>query len=79
MKTIAITIDEDTLNAIEELAKKSPARARSRSRLIRAAIKEYVAKQSREVREEREREILKRHRTRLERQARALISEQAKP
>ncbi len=79
MKTIAITIDEDTLRSIEEISKESPARARSRSRIIRTAIKEFVARRQQEVREAREREIFKRHRTRMARQARALISEQAKP
>ncbi len=79
MKTIAITIDEDTLRSIEEISKKSSVRARSRSRIIRLAIKEFVSRRQQQAREAREREIFKRHRTRMARQARALISEQAKP
>jgi len=79
MKTIAIAIDEPTLRSIEEIAKKSPQRARSRSQIIRKAIREFVTKEKQQVRESREREIFKRHRSRLARQARALISEQAKP
>ena len=79
MKTIAITIDNDTLRSIDELSRKSPAPARSRSRIIRMALKEFVARKEQEVREAREQEIFKRHRARIARQARALISEQAKP
>ena len=79
MKTIAITIDESTLRSVEEIAKKSPQRARNRSQIIRKAIREFVTKERQQARETREREIFKRHRRRLARQARALISEQAKP
>lgn len=79
MKTIAITIDEDTLRSIEEISKKTSGRARNRSRIIRMAIKEFVSRRQQQAREAREREIFKRHRTRMARQARALISEQAKP
>lgn len=79
MKTIAITIDEESLRSIEEISKKTSGRARSRSRIIRMAIKEFVARRQRQAREARERGIFKRHRTRMARQAEALISEQAKP
>lgn len=79
MKTIAITIEEETLKSVDEIAKKSPRGPQNRSRIIRTAIKEFVAKERQQDREGREREILKRHRAGLERQARALISEQAKP
>lgn len=79
MKTIAITVEEDTLKSIDELARKSPRELRNRSRIVRAALKEFVAKELQRDREARERGILKKHRARLERQARALISEQAKP
>ena len=79
MKTIAITIEEDILKSIDEIAQKFPHRGRGRSRLIRAAIREFVAKERQQEREAREREIFKRHRARLKRQARILVSEQAKP
>ena len=79
MKTIAITIDEDMLRSLEEISQKSPTRVKSRSRIIRMAIKDFVARRQQQAREAREREIFKRHRTRMARQARALISEQAKP
>ncbi len=79
MKTIAITIDEESLRSIEEISKKTSGRARSRSRSIRMAIKDFVARRQQQAREARERGIFKRHRTRMARQAEALISEQAKP
>lgn len=79
MKTITVTIEEDTLKSTDEIAKKSPSGSRNRSRIIRAALKEFVAKELKRDREAREREILQRHRARLEKQARALIAEQAKP
>lgn len=78
MKTIAITIDEDTLRRVDEAVRKS-AQPMNRSRIIRTAVKEFVAKELRHEREAREKEIFKKHRARLQRQARALISEQAKP
>jgi metal-responsive CopG/Arc/MetJ family transcriptional regulator len=79
MKTIAISIEEDILRSMDELAKKHPRHGGNRSRIVRAAIKEFLKKEQRQAREAREREIFKRHQARLERQARALISEQAKP
>lgn len=78
MKTIAITMDEDTISRIDEIAQKSVPPS-NRSRVIRAAVKEFVAKELQRDREARERKIFKKNRVRLERQARALISEQAKP
>lgn len=76
MKTIAITIDENTLKSLEELAENSVKGTRSRSRIIRKAIREFVAKESKRRREARG--ILKKHRARLAREARALVSEQVK-
>ena len=78
MRTIAITIEEDTLKSLKEIAEKSPRGPKNRSRIIRMAISEFVAKERQRLREAQEREIFKKHRTRLARQARALISEQAK-
>jgi metal-responsive CopG/Arc/MetJ family transcriptional regulator len=78
MKTIAIAIDEDMIALIDEVVRKS-AQTTNRSRVIRAAVKDFVAKELQRDREAREREILRKHRARLEREARALISEQAKP
>jgi metal-responsive CopG/Arc/MetJ family transcriptional regulator len=83
MKTIAITIDDRTLKAIDVLAagsrgRRSGAKARkSRSAVIRQALQEFVARQERRAREEAERVVLARARAKLARQARALVREQA--
>jgi metal-responsive CopG/Arc/MetJ family transcriptional regulator len=78
MKTIAITIDEAMLAGVDKLAghhRDTP----NRSKVIRAAIAEYLARVEREAEEEREREIFRRHRGKLRQQAAALVKEQAKP
>ena len=74
MKTIAITIEEAMLKRLDELAMASP-RLRSRSALVRAALREFL---EREI-EALEHKILRKHRRRLAREARALIREQARP
>jgi metal-responsive CopG/Arc/MetJ family transcriptional regulator len=79
MKTIAISIDEPTLQAVDRLAKGSALPAGNRSRIIRAAVQEYVQRESQRRREAIEGDIFKKHSRRLARQARALISEQAEP
>lgn len=78
MKTIAITIDEDMLQRIDRLVAAGAAAARNRSQIIRQALQEFVARRERLAEEEREREIFRRHRQRLARQANALVKEQAK-
>jgi hypothetical protein len=45
---------------------------------VRQAVKDYLARLERLEEEEREREILRRHRARLKRQSAALVHEQAK-
>jgi len=77
MKTIAVTIDETTLKLLDELAKTSP-RLRSRSALVRAALREFAERQQRREIEAKESEVFRKHRKRLARQARVLISEQAR-
>ena len=74
MKTIAISIDEDMLQRIDRLSVGG-----NRSQLIRKAVQDYLTHLERIAEEEREREIFKRNRRRLERQAIALVKEQAKP
>jgi len=74
MKTIAISIDEDMLQRIDRLSI-----GVNRSQLIRKAVQDYLTHLERIAEEEREREIFKRNRRRLERQAIALVKEQAKP
>ena len=77
MKTIAITIDDDTLRRIDELTKSSSS-AGNRSQFIREAVRERLRQIERVSEEKREKEIFRRNRQRLQRQALALIKEQAK-
>ena len=76
MKTIAIAIDEATLGRLDRL--RGRARSKNRSEIVRQAVKDYLARLERLEEEEREREILRRHRARLRRQAAALVRGQAK-
>ena len=78
MKTIAVTIDEPTLQLLDELAASSP-QLRSRSALVRTAIRQFAERERRRESEAHEHEILHKHRKQLARQARALITEQARP
>ena len=78
MKTVAITIEEDTLRRIDEAAARTGRPSTNRSQFIRDAIKDYLARIEKESEEEREREIFKRNRSKLHRQALALIKEQTK-
>ena len=78
MKTIAITIDESTLELLDELAAAARGRRR-RSALVRSAVREFAVRERQRLLEERERAILKTHRKRLGRQVRLLIAEQARP
>ncbi len=77
MKTIAISIEEDTVDAIDKLVRSSRDTKMSRSRVVRLALGEYLARRAREEREARERKIVARHRELLTRQAEALVEEQA--
>jgi len=79
MKTIAITMDESILKSIDRLMADHSIGWKSRSEIIREAVKQFVAHLERAAEEEREREIFYRQRERLNRQAAALIKEQAKP
>ena len=72
MKTIAITIDEETVARVDRLGKGN------RSRVIREAVQEYVARVERLAAEAQEATVIHRHRSRLARQAAALVREQAK-
>jgi len=79
MKTIAMTIDEPTLDRIDRLMSSNSVPWKSRSEVIRHAVQQFVTRLERATEEEREREIFQRHGARLNRQAAALIKEQAKP
>lgn len=78
MKTIAVTIDEPTLHRIDRLMARDNAAWKSRSEVVRQAVQQFVARLERVVEEEREREIIRKNRARFNRQATALIKEQAK-
>ena len=75
VKTIAITIEEPMLRSLDRLARRG--KKRNRSELVRAALAMYLAREAKRVREERERKILHAHRRELERDALALIDDQA--
>ena len=79
MKTIAITIDEATLEHVDRLVGRGGRARGNRSRLIRQAVHDYVARLERVADDAREAAIVRRHRGRLARQASALVRQQAKP
>lgn len=76
MKTIAIS-DEETLALIEKLYGSSSA-FRSRSALVRAAIREYAEHVQRRREEEREQAIIRKNKDLLDLELKALIEEQAR-
>ncbi len=76
MKTIAITIDTATLEKVDQLAE---LKGMNRSELIRTATQDYIAEKQKEIEEEHERRIFRRHNKKLKQQALALIREQAEP
>jgi metal-responsive CopG/Arc/MetJ family transcriptional regulator len=78
MKTIAISIDQPTLDRIDNLLSAGTVLCKSRSEIIRQAVHAFVAHLERMTEEDREREIFRQHRGRLNRQATALVKEQAK-
>jgi Arc/MetJ-type ribon-helix-helix transcriptional regulator len=78
MKTIAVTIDEATLRLLDDLVS-TESRRRSRSALVRAAVREFAGRERRRQIEEREREIFRKRRKQLAREARLLVLAQARP
>ena len=77
MKTIAITMDEATLTRIDRLTSGKTSPWKSRSEVFRKAAEQFVNGLERAAEEEKEREIFRHHRARLNQQAVALIEEQA--
>jgi predicted transcriptional regulator len=75
MKTIAI--DEATSKLLDELIETS-SRRRSRTALVSAALRQYAERERRRATEAKDAAIFRKHRKRLARQARVLISEQAR-
>ena len=79
MKTIAITIDEPTLDRVDRLVNRSDPACRNRSKIIRAAVRDYLLRKERDREEQRELMIYRKNRDLLGRQAAALVGEQAEP
>ena len=77
MKTIAITIDDDTFERIARLSAGGGMAGKNRSQLVREAVKDYVTRLEQAAGEAREATIVRRHRGRLARQAAAAIKTQA--
>ena len=77
MKTIVITIDEPMLKQVDRLVTDAQFSFKNRSDVIRGAVEHFVNSLEREA-EERETEIFRWHESRLNRQAVALIKEQAR-
>jgi len=83
MKTIAISIDEISLAALDRWArgadsgKGTKKRRQNRSEVVRRALHEFFARQARRAREESDRKVLAANRQALSRQAKALMAEQA--
>ena len=75
VKTIAISIDEASLAALDRLTRGG----RNRSELVREAVSEFVKRLEREGREADERRVLSRSKRALARETAALVSDQAKP
>lgn len=71
-------MDPETLERMDRLASRQGLGRANRSRLIRQAVQEYVTRLERAADDEHELEVLRRHRGRLRRQARALVRGQAK-
>ncbi len=78
MKPMTITIDEETIRKLDEVAAARPG-TRSRSALVRTAIRDFIERERKRQLEEHERDIVRRNRQKLKRQALALIQEQAQP
>jgi predicted transcriptional regulator len=58
MKTIAVTIDETTLKLLDELANAAP-QGRSRSALVRTALREFAGRERRRAIEAKEGEVFR--------------------
>ena len=78
MKTIAITIDDETLGLIDELHRSSR-RFRSRSALVHAAIRAYASLERERRSRERELRVIRENKALLDRQLKAMVMEQASP
>ena len=75
---VDFSVLEETLELLERISSSSD-RFRSRSALVRAAIREFAEAERRRLEEAREREIIRVNREQLARQAKALVEAQAEP
>jgi metal-responsive CopG/Arc/MetJ family transcriptional regulator len=75
MKKIAI--DEATSKLLDELTETS-SRRRSRAALVRMALRQYAKTQRQRETDAKDDEVFRKHRKRLARQARVLITEQSR-
>lgn len=78
MKTIAITIEESTLERLDRLTGKGRSKRHTRSEVIRRALEEFIARLDRQKEDDREQAIIQKHYKRLNREAAALVRAQAK-
>jgi hypothetical protein len=76
MKRIAI--DDATSKLLDDLTESS-SRRRSRTSLVRTALRQYAARERRRNNDSKDAAVFRKNRKRLARQARVLISEQARP
>jgi metal-responsive CopG/Arc/MetJ family transcriptional regulator len=79
MKTIAISIDEPTLKAVERALHGAEGRFPTRSALIRQATAEYLRRLEREQEADRETKIFRQQHEHLRKCAEHLVTEQAGP
>lgn len=81
MTTIAISLDERTLQGIDRLAAElaKVGGRRNRSEVVRMAVAELLARRERAKADAEERKIWRKHRARLSAQGAALVRDQAKP
>ena len=80
MKTIAVAIDLPTLQRLDARVRAGgSSRERSRSAIVRRAVRELLDRETRATREAEDAAVFAKHRERLAREARALVAEQAEP
>ena len=81
MKTFAVTTDEGTMHLLDQLRhlRGGTVRRRSRSALVREAVRDLAQRELRRGGEAREAEIFRHNSAKLARQTAVLIREQAKP
>ncbi len=78
MKTIAISIGESALLKLDRLAARTNGKRLNRSEVIRRAVEEYISRLEDRRKEEQDEQVIRRHYKKFNRQAAALIREQAR-